>query len=132
MSVAGTVATAHAAFAEGADAWWPPVGAMRLDPSPGGSLTLAGDPPRVLADVAAADPGGAITLAWRALPDGTPVGSGAGTTTIRFEPVEDDLATVVVEHHGLTGPDGDAIRRWASGDDGWWAILRAFAAHVRA
>lgn len=132
-------AAALAAFTDEIGAWWPdPEVEIALDARPDGALTwMWGCDVVVLAEVVAADPGTSITLAWRVVPGGHPLGAGpragagAGTVAIRTAPVDDDLTTVIVEHHGLAGDDGRAVRRWATGDDGWWTLLRAYAAHTR-
>lgn len=53
------------------------------------------------------------------------------TIDVRFAEVDDDLTTVIVEHHRLDAHDPDT-QAWITGDDGWWSILRAYAAASRA
>lgn len=61
------------------------------------------------------DPPRAATFTWA--DDGSEV-------VLRVASVEDDLSTVIVEHRYV----GRAVREWAAGDDGWWAVLRAYVA----
>lgn len=65
------------------------------------------------------DPPATAAYTWAA--DGSAV-------TFRVGSVEDDLTTVIVEHRYRTR----AVRAWAAGDDGWWAVLRAYVAAARA
>ena len=52
------------------------------------------------------------------------------TIDVRFAEVADDLTTVIVEHRHLDRHD-PATRALITGDDGWWAVLRAYAASAR-
>lgn len=80
-------------------------------PWPHGTVSLS-DPPRRL------------RLTW----DGA---DGSSHVDVVVAEVDDDLTTVIVEHRGLQHHDRDE-RTWLTGEDGWWAILRAYAAAARA
>lgn len=97
-SVPLAAADAWELLVEGMAGWWP-------------------EGPEVLG-VGELDPPRAATCAWAA--DGS-------TVVLRVASVEDDLSTVIVEHHY----QDDAVREWAAGADGWWAVLRAYVAAAR-
>ena len=128
-------------FTAGMSGWWPtglslraPQGAAddaatSLDPRPEGRWTEragAGEAP--VGSVATWDPPRLVALAWHpGADDGRD-----GRVEVRFAPVEDDLTTVIVEHHlsDATGRHG-ADRRWLAGEQGWWGVLRAYVAAAR-
>jgi hypothetical protein len=94
-----------ALFADGMAGWWPatsPLGAMEA------TVTLWEAPRR-------------IGVSW----------APGSTIDVRFAEVEDDLTTVIVEHRHLDVHDPDTRAR-ITGDDGWWAVLRAYADAARA
>jgi uncharacterized protein YndB with AHSA1/START domain len=131
---------ADAAFAlvtTGMAGWWPAGTSLRMEgaaegvvasmtPGEHGRWVESGpDGEVVLGDVATWDPPRLVGLTWR------PHGDAAGRVEVRTAPVEDDLTTVIVEHHlgGAAATDGS--RRHLAGEQGWWAVLRAYAAAAR-
>lgn len=70
------------------------------------------------------DPPRRVGLTWA-------VAEGRSGIDVTVADVHDDLTTVIVEQRGLDHLDPDE-RAWLTGDDGWWATLRAFAAAARA
>jgi hypothetical protein len=105
VSVPLGVEAAFARFADDLDAWWPAGSALdAMDVT----VTLWERPVRVGATWA---PG--------------------STIDVRFAEVDDDLTTVIVEHRHLDRHD-PATRALITGDDGWWSVLRAYAASTRA
>ncbi|HEX7131514.1 MAG TPA: hypothetical protein VF228_03020 [Iamia sp.] len=99
------VEASFALFTEGMAGWWPP-----------DSSLLAMD-----ATVTLWDPPTRIGVTW----------APGSTIDVRFAEVDDDLATVIVEHRHLDVHDA-ATRAVITGDDGWWSVLRAYVAAVAA
>ncbi len=94
---------AFALLTEGLDGWWPTERRW-------GEVTLR-EPPLHL------------RASW-------PGVDGASVVDVRLADVDDDLTTVIVEHRGLHHHSPEE-RAWLRGDDGWWAILRTYAAAAR-
>lgn len=92
-------------FADDPDGWWPP-----------GSRLASME-----ATVARWEPPRRIGATW----------APGSTIDVRFAEVDDDLTTVIVEHRHLDAHD-PATRVLIAGDDGWWSVLRAYAAAARA
>jgi len=91
-------------FADGLAGWWPP-------DSPLGAID---------ATVTLWEPHRRIGVTW----------APGSTIDVRFAEVDDDLTTVIVEHRHLDAHD-PATRALITGDDGWWSLLRAYAAATR-
>ena len=95
--------TAFARFAH-IDAWWPADSPLR---SFAPTVTLW-EPPEH------------IRVRWEP----------GSTIDVRVAEVDDDLTTVIVEHRHLAAHDPET-RALLKSDDGWWAVLRAYAAAAR-
>lgn len=94
-----------ARFTDDLDRWWPTDSPLR----------------HLAATVTRWEPPVRIGVTW----------APGSTVEVRFAEVDDDLTTVIVEHRHLGAHDA-ATRALITGDDGWWAVLRAFVAATRA
>lgn len=124
-------------FVAGMATWWPAGASLRagdppadavasLEPEDGGRWAEHSSAGEIdLGDVATWDPPRLVALAWR------PHGEAAGRVEVRTAPVDEDLTTVIVEHH-LSGPAAtDGSRHHLAGEHGWWTVLRAYATAAR-
>ena len=128
---------AFSLFVDGMATWWPAGASLRVADPPADSVAALapGDGGRWverssageadLGEVATWDPPRVVALGWR------PEGEAAGRVEVRTAPVDDDLTTVIVEHH-LSGPAAtDGSRHHLAGEHGWWTVLRAYATAAR-
>jgi uncharacterized protein YndB with AHSA1/START domain len=117
--------------------WWPAGSSLRALDAPGDAVASldavdggawverhAGGEV-VLGEVATWDPPRLVALTWR------PHGEVAGRVEVRTAPVDDDLTTVIVEHHLSGAAATDGSRRHLAGERGWWSVLRAYATAAR-
>jgi len=133
-------ADAFALFVDRMATWWPEGislraggdadgtagAAMSLEPGDGGrwlERRAGGDV--LLGEVATWDPPRLVALTWR------PHGEAAGRVEVRTAPVDDDLTTVIVEHHLSGAAATDGSRHHLAGEQGWWSVLRAYATAAR-
>jgi len=144
---------AFALFTDGMAGWWPTSALLdpvaSVDPEAmGASVSVDHEVGGVWSErstdgserrwgaVRAWDPPAALRLDWVLGADRTPEADAdrRSVVDVRFAEVDDDLTTVIVEHRGLAahGSGANDVRRWVGGDDGWWAILSAYAAAARA
>ncbi|QYG91238.1 hypothetical protein HC251_01485 [Iamia sp. SCSIO 61187] len=105
VSVPLGIEASFALFTDGLADWWPASSPLR----------------EVEATVTLWEPQAHIRVTW----------APGATIDVRFAEVDDDLTTVIVEHRHLDAHD-PATRALITGDDGWWSVLRAFAAAARA
>jgi len=104
VSVPLGVEASFTLFADDVDTWWPTSSALRAIEA---TVTLWEAPTH-------------IRVTW----------APGSTIDVRFAEVDDDLTTIIVEHRHLDAHD-PATRALITGDDGWWQVLRAYAAATR-